>query len=218
MMKLLRIAKIMLYLTTKHDILIETVAMVPGPQLRPMVTQSSTGRLSRRSLLKQPSEAVLDVEFRQVATPSNLSPIRARGEEDESYDDRNVYTDCSLDLDAVDTYQHYSVDASACMSRCPSSLAATGIDLSPLNTTPNSSVPPDVSTGRAMSDECASSRSRSNARYDLQDLFRDIMVYTQVDHRGNDKDRFVSPSQSRKHERLTSCVTTQDRRRAWFDQ
>ena len=212
MMKLLRIAKIMLYLTTKHDILIETVAMVPGPQLRPMVTQSSTGRLSRRSLLKQPSEAVLDVEFRQVATPSNLSPIRARGEEDESYDDRNVYTDCSLDLDAVDTYQHYSVDASACMSRCPS-LAATGIDLSPPNTPSNSSVPTGGST-----DECASSRGRSNARYDLQDLFRDIMVYTQVDHRGNDKDRFVSPSQSRKHERLTSCVTTQDRRRAWFDQ
>ena len=187
--------------------------MVPRPQLRPMMTQSSSGRLSRRSLLKQPSEAILDVEFREVATPSNLSPIRAR--EDDSYDDRNVYTDCSLDLDAVDTYQHYSVDASACMSRCPSSLAATGIDLSPTNT--NGSVAPDVSAGRAMSDECASSRSQSNTKYDLQDLFRDIMVYTHTDHRSATGDRFVSPSPSIAHERLTSS-TTQDRRRAWFDQ
>ena len=171
----------------------------PCTQLRPMTTHSSARQLSRRSLLKQPSEALLDVEFREVATPSHLSPIRGRV--DDSYDERNVYIDCSLDLDAVSNYQHYSVDASACMSRCPS-LATTGIDLTPpptATTTSSSSLPPGSSTDR-VTDESApvpsTSQSRSNIKYDLQDLFRDIMVYTRTDRRVNSGDRFVSPCPS----------------------
>jgi len=185
-----------------------TTDTLPCTQLRPMTTQSSAGRLSRRSLLKQPSEALLDVEFREVATPSHLSPIRGRV--DDSYDERNVYIDCSLDLDAVSNYQHYSVDASACMSRCPS-LATTGIDLTPpptATTTSSSSLPPGSSTDRVTSDESApapsTSQSRSNIKYDLQDLFRDIMVYTRTDRRVGSGDRFVSPSPSVQHGKVMS--------------
>lgn len=193
----------MIYVSALYRQCSATIDMSPCPQLRPMMAQSSSGRLSRRSLLKQPSEALLDVEFREVATPSHLSPIKGR--DDDSFDDRHMYTDCSLDLDAVSTYQHYSVDASACMSRCPS-LATTGIDLSPpLTTTSSSSLPPGGSSGHVTSNECVSASNRSITKYDLQDLFRDIMAYTRTD-RGHVSggDRFLSPCPSLVHEKLTS--------------
>ena len=97
--------------------------------------QPSSLTLSRRSLLKShshlnPARSASLVQFKEVATPSQLSPIKCS---DQSFNPKSpVYADTTdIRLDDSSAFQHYSVDATACLysSQC-NTLSATGVDLS----------------------------------------------------------------------------------------
>ena len=89
---------------------------------------TSTGQLPRRALLKQITQT--NVEFIEVGTPSQLSPIKKFGDSEQHED--QVFTDCTLELDYSLQFQHYTVDASACFqetSKC-NTLVYSGVDMS----------------------------------------------------------------------------------------
>ena len=77
----------------------------------------SAVRLSRHSFIK-PASARPSILYTQVSTPSQLSPISrcgGGGGGGGGGGAADVFTDCTLDLDAVNSFQHYTVGASACM-------------------------------------------------------------------------------------------------------
>ena len=90
-----------------------------------MPQQTSTVYLPRRSMLKLNP----DILYKEVFTPSNLSPIRPMT----SQVRKPIYTDVTtLHLDGSSAYQHYSVDATACVGHASvcRTLEGTEIDLS----------------------------------------------------------------------------------------
>lgn len=93
-----------------------------------MPQQTSTVYLPRRSMLKLNP----DILYKEVFTPSKLSPIRTMTSEIRC-PRKPIFTDCTLQLDGSSAYQHYSVDATACMggqgSLCRT-IEGSGIDLS----------------------------------------------------------------------------------------
>ncbi len=88
-------------------------------------------QLPRRNLLKPHSAANLkSVTYKEVSTPSQLSPIKKCPPEENP-----VYTDSStLQLSEASAFHHFSVDASACLrkSQCDT-IDASGVDLSRLS-------------------------------------------------------------------------------------
>lgn len=99
--------------------------------------QPSSLTLSRRSLLKSHIHLnhakINQVQYKEVATPSQLSPIKCS---DQSFNPvmikSPIYADTTdIQLDDISAFQHYSVDATACLvsSHC-NTLNFTGVDLS----------------------------------------------------------------------------------------
>ena len=80
----------------------------------------------RAAMLKQSSARLYPIQFKEVCSPSQLSPIQA------SPAQPRVYTDCSFELNDTSAYQHYSVDASACLVQHQSTVLGNveGIPLS----------------------------------------------------------------------------------------
>ena len=98
-----------------------------SPRLGPI---TSTLNLARRALLRSKTAPKLDIEFKPVTTPSQLSPIKATPTD--VHDHRNIYIDCTaLQLQDNSEFHHFSVNASACfeISRCKT-LEGTDINLS----------------------------------------------------------------------------------------